>query len=73
MLKQRITALERQAAKQFPEKKPDYINPLWATMTPCKSHDEWLRHAAQSEQHAEEIRRRLDAGIEFPVIDAEQL
>jgi hypothetical protein len=73
MLKQRITVLERQAAKQFPEKKPDYVNPLWAVITPCESFEAWLRSAEKSEQDAKEIRRRRDAGIDFPVIDTEQL
>jgi hypothetical protein len=73
MLKQRITALERQAAKKFPEKKPAYVNPLWAVMKPSESFEAWLLDAARSEQHAKDIRRRLDAGIEFPIIDTEQL
>jgi hypothetical protein len=68
MLKQRIAALEHQATKQFPEKKPAYVNPLWAVMAPCQTIEEWLLHVAKTEQDAKEIRRRLDAGIEFPII-----
>ena len=73
MLKQRITALEHQATKKFPKKKPAYVNPLWVTMTPCESFEEWLLLAAESQQAAMEIQRRRDAGIDFPVIDTEQL
>lgn len=73
MLKQRIAVLERQATKQFPEKKPDYANPLWITMTPCESFEAWILSAEKSEQDAKEIRRRRDAGIDFPIIDTEQL
>jgi hypothetical protein len=73
MLKQRIATLGRQAAKQFPEKKPAYVNPLWATMTPCETIEEWSRLCKKSELVAEEIQRRRDAGIDFPIIDTEQL
>lgn len=69
MLKQRITALENQATKQFPKKQPAYVNPLWAAMTPCQTIEEWLLHVAKTEQDAKEIRRRLDSGIDFPIID----
>jgi len=73
MLKQRIGVLERQVSKKFPEKKPAYLNPLWITMTPCSSFEEWLLLVEKSEQDAKEIQRRRDAGIDFPIIDTEQL
>jgi hypothetical protein len=69
MLKQRITALENQATKQFPKKKPAYVNPLWAVMKPSESFEAWILSAEKSQQAAKEIQRRRDAGIDFPIID----